>query len=711
MKSKLKMCFVAMLLIQVLLLAGCKQSNNELNDNPKVDAATVSQEIVAPKYKISPASYSETLWLKDCVSAQGANVYFIGADSDSEYVCKLDSAGGTRENLFKYQNTALISLAVSDSGEIYVLCSSSDGDTYEIQKLAADGRQSGTFALNTDEFSNQIPKEIAYADSRIFLLTDQKLVAIKYDSAKVEYEIPIGQSAHMTVLKDGTVVIGHERDGVYRLQYLDEKKRELVTKAEFNYSFTGVYCGITHDLYLNSAGALFSYDFEESSLQKLFSWSALGIISGAVAELDNSVLICSGRISADSPEPLITLVPAGTSYSETSVIRFATTGDYIDYRIQEAIRRWNVENPQCQIEIVDYYAYVDGTDNRAAQMKLAADIASGEIPDIYDFSLNSIDTAPSIGQYARRGMLENIYSYLDNDAQLSRSDFFEGYLKSLELNGGLYEVVPEYSLETTFANSRVVGTQDKWTYEHFNSIVNSEDYYQQLFDEYYERTYWLGNVIAASGDRLVDWAHGKCYFDSDYFRNVLEAAKDMPEHGIERNYSTLNDCVKYNEGLLYYCNINDIWMASIPSDAFGADYCFVGLPEVGNVIYPSLSFGISSYSENKEECWQFLRQFLLPENSKSFFMSPRRDVMKARVEEAWKQVVDGGNGGLYPYGLESMNSLLDAIDNARVSARHDAQIWQIVLSESGAYFSSQKTVDETMQIIQSRAQIYISEQS
>lgn len=137
----------------------------------------------------------------------------------------------------------------------------------------------------------------------------------------------------------------------------------------------------------------------------------------------------------------------------------------------------------------------------------------------------------------------------------------------------------------------------------------------------------------------------------------------------------------------------------------------MGLPEVGNVIYPSLSFGISSYSENKEECWQFLRQFLLPENSKSFFMSPRRDVMKARVEEAWKQVVDGGNGGLYPYGLESMNSLLDAIDNVRVSARHDAQIWQIVLSESGAYFSSQKTVDETMQIIQSRAQIYISEQS
>ena len=123
-----------------------------------------------------------------------------------------------------------------------------------------------------------------------------------------------------------------------------------------------------------------------------------------------------------------------------------------------------MENPQCQIEIVNYYAYVDGTDNRAAQMKLAADIASGEIPDIYDFSLNSIDTAPSIGQYARRGMLENIYSYLDNDAQLSRSDFFEGYLKSLELNGGLYEVVPEYSLETTFANSRVVGTQDKWTY-------------------------------------------------------------------------------------------------------------------------------------------------------------------------------------------------------------------------------------------------------
>lgn len=260
MKAKLKMCFAAILLIQVLFFTGCRQSSTS-NDSPKVDAAEISQEIVAPMYKISPASYSEALWLKDCVSAQGANVYFIGADSDSEYVCKLDSAVGTRENLFKYQDTALISLTVSDAGEIYVLCSSGDGYTYEIQKLAADGRQSGTFALNTDEFSNQIPKEIAYAGNKLFLLTDQKLVSIKYDSAKVEYSIPVGQSAHMTVLKDGTVVIGQERDGAYHLQFLDEKKRELVTKAEFNYSFTGIYCGITHDLYLNSAGALFSYDF------------------------------------------------------------------------------------------------------------------------------------------------------------------------------------------------------------------------------------------------------------------------------------------------------------------------------------------------------------------------------------------------------------------------------------------------------------------
>ena len=85
MKAKLKMCFTAILLIQVLFFTGCRQSNTS-NDSPKVDAATVSQEIVAPMYKISPASYSEALWLKDCVSAQGANVYFIGTDTSASLI-------------------------------------------------------------------------------------------------------------------------------------------------------------------------------------------------------------------------------------------------------------------------------------------------------------------------------------------------------------------------------------------------------------------------------------------------------------------------------------------------------------------------------------------------------------------------------------------------------------------------------------------------
>ena len=90
------------------------------------------------------------------------------------------------------------------------------------------------------------------------------------------------------------------------------------------------------------------------------------------------------------------------------MIRFATTDpNGLDSLVREAIREWNVQNPGCPIEVVDYSVY--GTqDSSLSAAKLLADMVAGDIPDIYDFSLSSIDTIPSSAQFARRGLLEDL---------------------------------------------------------------------------------------------------------------------------------------------------------------------------------------------------------------------------------------------------------------------------------------------------------------
>ena len=472
-------------------------------------------------------------------------------------------------------------------------------------------------------------------------------------------------------------------------------------------SFIALGGGLDGKIFLDSGSALYCYGFDTGELTKLFSWSSLGILRGGVAET-GAGLVCTGRLSANSPCAPLLLVP-GEAEAASSVIRFATTDPGgLNSVIQGAIREWNVQNPGCPIEVVDYSVY-GSQDSSLSAAKLLADMVAGDIPDIYDFSLSSIDTIPSSAQFARRGLLEDLYPYIDNDPELSREDFIPGVMSAMEIDGGLYELVPSFSLVTTFASSRVLGNDALLTYDDLNFMAANSQDFDSVFDKYRGRMWLLGNILDASGSKLVDWTKGECYFDSDYFRSLLETMRAIPEEGEEMPSPTLYKSVSMSTGLLYYVIANDLWMASTAPLAYGEDYCFPGLPELGSAIYPNCCYGISAYSQNKEQCWQFLRQFLTREYGSSFYLSPRKDALAQRLEETWT-----GFGPevqqYHPYGLGAMEKLRDVAMNCTTVMRHDPEIWQIVYSQSLAYFAGDKSLEETAEQIQSRVSLYMAEQ-
>ena len=694
-------------------LPGCasKADKKDSAQPEQIDAASISQTITTPQYTLMNIQYSEPLWLKDGLSGQGDVIYYLGYNDQSACLCSFNWRDNQRRELYQSDSEDIQSFALSSDG-IFLLTADRETEQYEIAELDLNGEELRRFDLGSVSSDGEAIKEIAFAHDMLFTLSNSHLRAyLTGDQIKEGCSREVSPNACLSKSAEGELFLGQTENGTYHLYQFDEKKRGWDVLASFNMDYCRISCGDSWDFYLDDTHALYGYSAEEKKLEKLFAWNALGLISGKIIELPDGSLASSARMDPEGNGPLVFLEKREERQLETSVIRLATTGEYLDYRIQEAIREWNTENPDHPIEVVRYSVFDDGSDPRAARMRLAADIAAGKIPDIYDFSMVSIDTIPSSGQFARRGLLEDLYPYIDKDPELSREDFFSGVLRSLEISGGLYELVPEYSLTTSFAYSGAVGEASSWTYANFNDVVSQSPYVETLFDNHYGRAFWLGNVIAASGEQLVNWETGECYFDSDYFKNVLETAKRVPEEGLPHAYSTLNTDVQNSTSLLYYCNIGDIWMASIAPSAFGENYCFVGFPEIGNVIYPSLSFGISSFSANKEECWAFLRQFVTREYNTQFFLSPRRYGMQGQIDRAWKEVVEDGNDRIHPYGLEAMNEIAAIIENASLAARHDPQIWQIVWPEASAYFAGQRSLEDTVDLIQSRASIYMAEQS
>ena len=707
-----RILFSLLVLFLLLGLAACSKDGGK-EELTEIDAVKVSEQIVPLKYAVEIPEQSGSVWIDDALALSGNRVYYTGSDSEGAYLFAYDPQSALSQVICSFPDQMLRDLTVSPEGKIYVLALPLDeSHAGAVIEIDAEGRQTGSYMLDAlDMGEDSSVREIRYAEGVIYLLSNEQLTAAKPgEPFRKIFSLDVEPGAKMTVTGDGQLILGQLKDGKYRLYRLDSKKQTLEAAAAFNLSFSRIAAGQSWDLYLDDGSCLYGYRFADRTLEKLFSWTGLSITGGAVVETENSKLICTGKISFDKPTPLLTLAPKEADTAEGSTILLATTSEYgLDYRIQEAIRQWNLENPQYPIEVVNYSVYSDGTDNRAAQMKLTADILSGKIPDIYDFSMASVDTIPSAAQYARRGLLEDLYPYIDNDPELSRGDFFSGILQSLEINGGLYELVPEYSLLTTFASSKAVGAEENWTYEDLNAIVEQSGYFESIFDERNDRMFLLGNIIDASGKKLIDWSAGECHFDSEYFKDLLETMKKMPEYGVHKDYTSYIKEIQESKGLLYYMNMRDIWMVSTAPGAFGENYCLPGLPEVGSVIYPLCSFGISAWSENKEQCWEFLRQFLTKEYNGQFYLSPRIDGMQAQYDRAWQNVEDVADA--HPYGQAAMQQILDILDSVDTAARHDAQIWQIVCSEVGAYFAGQRSLEDTVDLIQSRASIYMAEQS
>lgn len=699
------------LLALSLSLAACSKGGSALGyDSQVTDAAELSEKIVPPSYRLKEEPTEGGLWLSHNLTAWGDKVFYIGSDSRGYHVCRYEPETGGGPELYSSAEYILFDLSLSPEGELFLLAApAAQEDGYEILRLDGDGNLTGTWALDALDTAEALaPRELEYAGGRLFILGQDMLISLEVgDSLKPGPSLELGPGALLSRSSGGELLLAYAKGDAYTLELYSPEKLELLASADFNLSFIALSGGLDGKIFLDSGSALYCYGFDTGELSKLFSWSSLGILRGGVAET-GAGLVCTGRLSANRPCAPLLLVP-GEAGATGSVIRFATTDpNGLDSLVRGAIRDWNIKNPGCPIEVVDYSVY-GAQDSSLSSAKLLADMVAGDIPDIYDFSLSSIDTIPSSAQFARRGLLEDLYPYIDSDPELSREDFIPGVMSAMEIDGGLYELVPSFSLVTTFASSRALGDTTRLTYDDLNFMAaNSEDF-DSVFDKHRGRIWLLGNILDASGSKLVDWSKGECYFDSDYFRSLLETMKAMPEEKEDLPSPTLYKSVSMSRGLLYYVITNDLWMASTAPLAYGEDYCFPGLPELGSAIYPNCCYGISAYSQNKELCWQFLRQFLTREYGSRFYLSPRKDALAQRVEETWTGF--GPEVQQYnPQGLEAMEKLRDIAMNCSTVMRHDPEIWQIVYSQSLAYFAGDKSLEETADQIQSRVSLYMAEQ-
>ena len=622
--------------------------------------------------------------------------------------------------------------------------SGSGSYAFTVPGIAGDGEGRICFAIHEWAAGNG-----GYAQSNRVCVLDES-------TGKLRHMLELdGEAAALVRLGSGQIAVASYRGATPVFSLLDPEKGELTEITAVDDFLTDVVGGEGDSLYYGAGDSFYRLHADTGETEKLFAWSACDVAHG----YDDSVCVLSdGRVvttvSRESAEgvrnELVLLSPvAASQVQERKTLRLAVTNLYPF--TSEMVSRFNRSQSEYRIEITDYSQYNDYTssnpeDWNAGLTKLQTELIAGNVPDIIDISL-----LPA-GRLGEKGLLEDLLPYIDADEELSREQLNMHVLEAFEENGKLYQTVGNYYILTALGLSDVVGEDLGWTMEDFTAAMQglqAENRDSTVFDVYTTRDDALNFLLYLQLADYVDWSTGECFFDSESFKDLLTFVRSFPtafDWGADVTPQELDSDLRMLQGhqLMKQCNLSCFEDVQLNTAGLGgAPYTFVGYPteqgvgsmfaQIGN------AFAISSACPEKEAAWEFVRLFFLPDYQEQFLGSvfpTNLSVYEQMKQEAqstgYKRNPDGS------FALDADGKRIEA-DRGSVEAAGttvklraataeeialveeitaattrilstDDSLKEILVSSAAAFFADQRSVEETVRQIQSRASLYVNEQ-
>ena len=443
---------------------------------------------------------------------------------------------------------------------------------------------------------------------------------------------------------------------------------------------------------------------------------------------------------------------------EKTVLTLACMG--LDWSLRSKIVEYNKSNDQYRIQVVDYSEYATDDDYNAGITKLTTEIISGSVPDLFLTSNLPID------KYAAKGVVADLYTFMDGGSGLSRDYFVPQVLKAIEKEGKLYELPTKFSVETAYALSSIVDQYDTWNVAAVQDAMTQLQEGATVFSTGWTKSSVLNNCLTRNLAAFVDWTTGKCTFDSEAFQQLLAFCNSFPDD------SSSDDGIAYSSEAATVDTMDDpVWesdatrilsgkqlMATTSFYSF-EDYIyniypvkdkvtFVGYPsesgEPGNSFYIQCPMAISSVTKYPDAAWDFVSTMIRQTNedaesmyafpiSQEAFDKKMTSVMteQYQLDENGEQVDWDGDGEpdkmsigsyevvengesaweeVYALTQEDIDQILSVINSATGIVDYDDEILSIVSDEVSAYFAGDKDVQTTANMIQSRVNLYVQEQ-
>lgn len=556
---------------------------------------------------------------------------------------------------------------------------------------------------------------------------------------------------------------GEEEDNGRYLLPIDLETQSFGEKQKMPVNTWNIIPGDeVYDFYYVNSYNIYGYRSETQTSDKLVDWLACDVDTN---NMYTYAMLSDGRVvgvtqdwssSEDVQYQLVVLTRVDASeLPQKTVLTLACMG--LSWELRSQIVAYNKSNDTYRINVLDYSEYATDGDYTAGITKLTTEIIGGSVPDIF------LCSNLPIGKYAAKGVIADLYTFMDNDDTVNRSYFVPQILSAMEKDGKLYQLPTSFSVRTAYALSSVADQYDIWNVAAVQDALTQLQDGATVFDSAWTKTDAMSIVLGGNLGTFVDWTTGHCAFDSEAFQQLLVFCKSFPDAqddnsgvdyaeavAIDADYDSWESSdmrIKNGKQLmqnLYLYSFEDYVYSTY---ALNGKISFVGFPSedgtTGHSFDVRTPLAISSVTEYPQAAWDFVRSIIQQTNEdEDLYYFPVSQVKlneqaaNAMVEELYYDAdgntVDWDGDGepdkktkggyqtiegdeyiwheVYALTQADVDQVLSIIENTHCIYESDDEIMAIITEEAAYYFAGDKDVKTTADMIQSRVNLYVQEQ-
>lgn len=581
---------------------------------------------------------------------------------------------------------AILCVTAGGDGYFYALSKTAD-ETYTLTRYSTDGESADAMTL---ELPGDYIEDLYVTSGGVIALNDGFILYLAEwrQGLKAAIEAP-NNSRFRGGSVNGDSIILPTMKGIFELdaatgELKGSDTRESDEESGIDYVSMADCQGLNGELISNPGHRFYAYDPGNDDWDLLLTLNS-GLEIGPSCRLSENSFV----IAVNAEAALITgleLLPYDEETGRSVVkVAYLGTGNYIEYA--------GIDLPQYEYQGMKYAGEEYDPEFQQDVDRFLVSMMAGEVPDLVIFLGDCLNTSSNA--------FEDLLPYIDRD--MSRDEFLPNFIDAFSSGGELHTISSQVTIQCVFAREEDVGKGIGLTPADYTQILRNSEKYHALFEAYLSASQFLSIGISdMAASVFTDRENAEAHFDDPAFGELLTWCREMGG-GVSDGNANFED-YPLSEILLKSENISSLVRLDALRQYFGDPIVPVGLPDGAegfNYYIPAdASFAIPSGSQNKEGAWAYIKEILSQDNQLMIGSS-------AYLPVNYAALIRKAEASLSEEGQRLLGELLERTKYA--STYSDQGLRDIIVSGAQGYMSGERTLEDTIAVIQSRASIYMAQ--